>query len=201
MKLYYSPGACSLAPHIILRELDIEFDLVQVDLFSKKTEFGDDFFAISTHGRVPALQLSNEEILTESVAVLQYLADQHLDAGLAPKNSTFARARLQEVFNFLTSDLHKAFGPMFAGGTEENKQQAMQTIESKFDYLNTLLTGKEYLIDNKYSVADAYLFVLTSWTFPTGMDLNKWPNLAEYFGRIAARPAVIEAMQAEGLNG
>jgi len=101
----------------------------------------------------------------------------------------------------LTSDLHKAFGPIFAGGSDEEKQQAVQVIESKFDYVNTLLTGKEYLIDNKFSIADAYLFVLTSWTFPSGIELSKWSNLAGYFGRISTRSSVIEAMQAEGLNG
>jgi len=200
MKLYYSPGACYLAPHIILRELDVDFSLVQVDLYSKKTEFGDDFFGISPHGRVPALQLNKDELLTESVAVLQYLADQHPEANLAPKNATIARARLQEIFNFLTSDLHQAFGPLFAGGSDEAKQHAVNVIESKFDYINALLSGKECLIGDKFSVADAYLFVLTSWAIPSGIDLNKWSNLAEYFGRISARTSVIEAMKAEGLS-
>jgi len=201
MKLYYSPGACSLAPHIILQELGLEFDLVQVDLYNKKTEFGDDFYEVSPHGRVPALQIANEDVLTESVAVLQYIADQHPKAGLAPDSGTFERAKLQEALNFLTSDVHKAFGPLFAGGSDAEKQLAVQDIDSKLGYINKQLAGSEYLVGETFSIADAYLFVLTSWTIPTGMDLNKWPNLAAYFGRIASRTSVINAMQAEGLNG
>jgi len=200
MKLYFSPGACSLAPHIILRELGAEFELVQVDLFSKKTEFGDDFFQVSPHGRVPALQLEGQEVLTESVAVLQYLADQHPTAKLAPENATLERARLQEAFNFLTSDVHKAFGPIFGGGSEQEKQQAVEMIAPKFDYINGQLAGKDYLVGNRFSIVDAYLYVLTSWTFPAGMDLNQWPNLAAHFARISARECVIEAMKAEGLT-
>lgn len=201
MKLYYSPGACSLAPHIILRELQIDFDLVKVDLFSKKTEFGDDFYTVSPHGRVPALQIDNQEVLTESVAVLQYLADQNPSAELAPENGTLKRARLQEVFNFLTSDVHKSFSPLFAGASEDEKQQAVKMIGSKFDFLNNLLSGKEYLVDDKFSVADAYLFVLLSWTYPTGINLEQWPNLTTYFAKITGRTSVVEAMKAEGLSG
>ncbi len=200
MKLYFSPGACSLAPHIILRELGAEFELVQVDLFSKKTEFGDDFFEVSPHGRVPALQLEGQEVLTESVAVLLYLADQHPAAKLAPENATLERARLQEAFNFLTSDVHKAFGPIFGGGSEQEKKQTVEMIAPKFDYINAQLAGKDYLVGNRFSIVDAYLYVLTSWTFPAGMDLNKWPNLAAHFARISARESVIEAMKAEGLT-
>ena len=200
MKLYFSPGACSLAPHIILRELGAEFELVQVDLFSKKTEFGDDFFEVSPHGRVPALQLEGQEVLTESVAVLQYLADQHPDAKLAPENATLERARLQEAFNFLTSDVHKAFGPIFGGGSEQEKQQAVEMIAPKFDYINGQLASKDYLVGNRFSIVDAYLYVLTSWTFPAGMDLNQWPNLAAHFARTSARESVIEAMKVEGLT-
>ena len=131
---------------------------------------------------------------------MQYLADQHPDAKLAPENATLERARLQEAFNFLTSDVHKSFGPIFGGGSDEEKQHAAQMIEPKFDYINAQLSGKEYLVGDSFTIVDAYLYVLTSWTFPAGMDLNKWSNLAAYFGRISARESVVDAMQLEGLT-
>lgn len=201
MKLYYAPGACSLAPHIILRELGLEPDLIQVDLFSKKTEFGDDYLTINPLGRVPTLQLDNQETLTEAVAILQYLADQYPAAELAPENGSLARARLYETLNFLSSDLHKAFSPLFAGASDNEKQNAVQIVESRLDLLDHQLINKTYLIEDQFSVADAYLFVLTSWTTPTGIGLEKLPNLAKYFDRIASKSSVHEALLAEGLVG
>ncbi|MCL1127336.1 glutathione transferase GstA [Shewanella surugensis] len=199
MKLYYSPGACSLAPHIILCELGIEVELVKVDFHTKVTEHGNDFYQISTQGCVPALQIEPGEVLTESVAILQYIADQHPQAGLAPQNATLARARLQEVLNMLTSDLHKAFGPLFSPSSDSEKQQAVAVIEAKLGFINHMLNTRSYVIGDNFSIADAYLFVLLSWAIPTGIDLNQWHNLAVFFGRIAERASVHQAMQAEGL--
>jgi len=199
MKLYYSPGACSLAPHIILRELGLKFDLTNVDLMTKKIETGEDFCQINPRGLVPVMQFENEDILTEVVAILQYLADQHPSSGLAPKNATLERARLQEILNFLSSDLHKSFSPLFAQSTEEEKQSAIETVETTLSYLNTSLTGRDYLLGDDFSVADVYLFVILSWTTPTGIGLDKWSNLTSFFDRIAERSSVKVAMKAEGL--
>lgn len=199
MKLYYSPGACSLAPHIVLNEVGRDFELVRVDLMSKLTEDGDDFTLVNPHGRVPALMLDNQQVLTESVAVLQYLADQAPEAGLVPENGTFARAQLHEILNYLTADVHKAFGPLFVGPSDEERINAITLIASKFDYLNSKLAGKEYLVENTYSVADIYLFVIAGWTVPAGIRLDDWPNLAALVGRIIERPSVTKAMMDEGL--
>ncbi len=199
MKLYYSPGACSLAPHIVLQETGKEFELVKVDLASKTTETGDDFTKINPHGYVPVLGLDNGEVLTEGVAIMQYLADQSPEAGLAPENGTFERARLQERLNYLSTELHKAFGPLFSDSAEEEKKKAVAKIESKLDYLDTLLNSKDYLMGDVFSIADAYLFVLISWTAPTGIGLDRWPNIASFSTRVSERKSVHEAMQAEGL--
>jgi len=199
MKLYYAPGACSLAVHIVLQETDAEFDLVKVDLTSKKTEFGDDFFQINPHGYVPALQLNNNEILTESVAIMQYLADQSPETNLAPTNGTFERVRLQERLNYLTTELHKAFSPLFSDSTGEEKQKSTSKIEATLNFIDTLLSDKHYLTGKAFSIADAYLFVIASWTTPTGIDLNKWPNISEFYKRISKRKSVVKAMKAERL--
>ncbi|KJZ11559.1 glutathione S-transferase [Marinomonas sp. S3726] len=199
MKLYYSPGACSLAPHIVLNEIGVKFDLVQVDLRAKVTQDGDDFTLVNPHGRVPTLTLDNQEVLTESVAVLQYIADQHPEAGLVPESGTLARARLHEILNFLTSDLHKAFGPLFMNCSDEVRESNLALIAAKFSYLDKVLSDREYLVENKYSVADIYLFVITGWTMPLGINLDEWPDLAAFVGRIAERPQVVRSMADEGL--
>ncbi len=199
MKLYYSPGACSLAPHIVLQETGKEFELVKVDLASKTTETGDDFMKINPHGYVPVLGLDNGEVLTEGVAIMQYLADQSPEAGLAPENGTFERARLQEKLNYLSTELHKAFAPLFSDSAEAEKKKAVAKIESKLDYLDTLLNSKDYLMGDVFSIADAYLFVLTGWTVPTGIGLGGWPNIASFSTRVSGRKSVRAAMQAEGL--
>lgn len=199
MKLYYSPGACSLAPHIVLNEIGAQFDLVQVDLREKVTQDGDDFTLVNPHGRVPALTLDNQEVLTESVAVLQYIADQHPEAGLVPESGTLARARLHEILNFLTSDLHKAFGPLFMNCSDEVRESTLALIAVKFSYLDKVLSDREYLVENKYSVVDIYLFVIAGWAMPLGINLGEWPNLAAFVGRIAERPQVVKSMADEGL--
>lgn len=200
MKLYYAPGACSLSPHIVARELGINVELKKVNNKEKKVEDGADFWQINPKGYVPTLELDNGKRLTEGPAIVQYLADQKPDAGLAPKAGTFERYQLQEWLNFLTSEVHKQFSPLFRPNTpEEYKTIAKENIGKRFDWLDQQLKGKDYLTGKQFSVADAYLFVLTSWTKPTQIDMAKWPNLQAFQKRVAARPKVKEAMQAEGL--
>ena len=201
MKLYYSPGACSLSPNIVLREAGVAFDLERVDTSTKKTETNADFLQINPKGYVPVLRLDDGEILTEGAAIVQYIADQRPDSGLAPKAGTIERARLQEHLNFTASELHKAFGPLFSPDTSEaGKQAAVTNVERKFEHFERVLSdGRAHLLGDKFSVADAYLFVVSTWTKPTGIGLHKWPHLAKFAERVAARPKVREAMKAEGL--
>jgi glutathione S-transferase len=200
MKLYYSPGACSLSPHIVAREAGIPVQLQKVNTKDKSMEGGGDFWKVNARGYVPVLELDNGERLTEGPAIVQYLADQKSESGLAPKPGTLERYRLQEWLNFLTSEVHKQFSPLFKPTTPEDyKQIAKQNITTRFDWLDPQLAGKDYLMGKQFTVADAYLFVLTNWTKPTQIDLSKWPNIAAFQKRVAARPKVKEAMQAEGL--
>jgi len=200
MKLYYSPGACSLSPHIVARELGIAVELKKVNTKDKTIEGGGDYWKVNARGYVPALELDNGQVLTEGPAIVQYLADQKSDAGLAPKNGTIERYRLQEWLNFLTSEVHKQFSPLFKPNTPDDyKPIAKQNIATRFDWLDKQLEGKDYLMGKQFTVADAYLFVLLNWTRPTQIDLSKWPNLVAYQKRVGARPQVKEALQAEGL--
>ena len=200
MKLYYSPGACSLSPHIVSRELGIPVELKKVNTKDKTIEGGGDYWKVNARGYVPALELDNGQILTEGPAIVQYLADQKPDAGLAPKPGSFERYRVQEWLNFLTSEVHKQFSPLFKPNTPEDyKPVAKQNLATRFDWLDQQLAGKDYLMGSQFSVADAYLFVLLGWTKPTQIDLAKWPNLAAFHKRVGARPKVKEALQAEGL--
>jgi len=200
MKLYYAPGACSLSPHIVSRELGIPLELKKVNTKDKTIEGGGDYWQVNPRGYVPALVLDNGETLTEGPAIVQYLADQKPDTGLAPKNGTIERYRLQEWLNFLTSEVHKQFSPLFKPNTPEDyKKIAKETLATRFDWLDKQLEGKDYLMGKQFTVADAYLFVLLNWTRPTQIDLSKWPNLGAYHKRVAARPKVKEALQAEGL--
>jgi glutathione S-transferase len=200
MKLYYAPGACSLSPHIVARELGINVELKKVNTKDKTIEGGGDYWKVNPRGYVPALELDNGQVLTEGPAIVQYLADQKPDAGLAPKNGSIERYRLQEWLNFLTSEVHKQFSPLFKPNTPEDyKPIAKENLATRFDWLDKQLEGKEYLTGKQFTVADAYLFVLTNWTKPTQIDLSRWPNIAAFQKRVAARPKVKEAMQAEGL--
>lgn len=201
MKLYYAPGACSLSPHIVLRELGHDFELERVDLREKKTESGTDFRAVNPKGQVPALALADGEVLTEGAAIVQYLADAGKARELAPEAGTVARARLNEHLNFVSAELHKAFSPLFnPAASDEAKNAARTTIAAKFDYLEKLFAdGRDHLLGKTFSVADAYLFVITNWAGGTGVDLAKWPRLAAFVERVRARPTVQAAMVAEGL--
>ncbi len=202
MKLYYSPGACSLSPHIVMRELNLAFELERVDSSTRKTESGVDFLTVNPSGYVPALRLDNGEILTEGAAVVQFLADQYADSELAPRAGTMERARLQEHLNFIASELHKAFGPLFKpDSTEAAKRDAVANVAQRFErFENILKDGRLYLMGEQFSVADAYLFVVSGWAIPTGIGLDKWPKLRAFGERVAARKAVQAALRAEGLN-
>ena len=200
MKLFYAPGACSLSPHIVSRELGLPIELKKVNTKDKTMEGGGDYWKVNGRGYVPALELDNGQILTEGPAIVQYLADQKPEAGLAPKAGTLERYRLQEWLNFITAELHKQFSPLFKPNTpEDHKPIAKQNIATRFDWLDKQLAGKDYLTGKQFTVADAYLFVMLNWTKPTQIDLAKWPNLVAFQKRVAARPKVKEAMQAEGL--
>jgi glutathione S-transferase len=200
MKLFYSSGACSLSPHIVLLEAGLEATLVKVDLGTKKTADGGDYFAVNSKGAVPALQLDDGQVLTEGPAIVQYLADLKPDSGLAPRAGTFARYRLMEMLNFITSEVHKGFSPLFNRTiTPEAKEAALAALAKKLDWLSTHLKDQTFLLGDNFTVADAYLFTVVGWTKPLKIDLSKWPVLAAYHARVGQRPKVQEAMRAEGL--
>lgn len=201
MQLYFSPGACSLASHITLRELGVPFDLKRADTKTKKLEDGSDYFAINSKGAVPALKLDNGQVLTEGPVIMQYVADQKGDNTLVPKNGSIERYRLQEWLNYITSEIHKSFTPLFSPlSNEAVKEYARVNLAKKFDWLETQLKGKTFLTGSNFTIADAYLFAVVNWTNFVGIDLSKWPSLAAFQARVAARPKVQEAMDAEGLN-
>lgn len=201
MKLYYSPGACSLSPHIALRESGLAADYERVDLRAKKTESGADYLAVNPKGQVPALQLDDGAILTENPAVVQYIADRAPDAKLAPPAGSMERYRLIELLGFVSTELHKGFSPLFKPDTPDDyKEIAKKNLAQRFDFANGLLDGKQFLMGDTFTVADGYLFVMLTWAQKMGFDLAKWPALADYFKRVSARPAVQEALKAEGLN-
>jgi glutathione S-transferase len=200
MKLYYSPGACSLSPHIVSRELGIPLELKKVNTKDKTIEGGGDFWKVNARGYVPALELDDGQVLTEGPAIVQYLADRKPEAGLAPKAGSTERYQLQEWLNFLTSEIHKGFSPLFKPNTpEEYKKISKDNLAGRFDWLDRQLAGKDYLMGKQFTVADAYLFVLLNWTKFQSIDLGRWPALAAFQQRVGARPKVQEALKAEGL--
>jgi glutathione S-transferase len=200
MKLYFTPGTCSLSPHIVLRELGEKFDLVKVDLSAKKTETGEDYTKVNPKGYVPALELKRGEVLTEGPAIVQYLADGAKATELLPASGTMERYRAIEWLNFVTSELHKAFGSLFNKSlNEEARMSVIDRLSKRFTVLDEHLAKNKYLLGNAFSVADAYCWTCLRWTKGLGIDLSKWKNLADYFGRIAERPSVKDAMKAEGL--
>jgi glutathione S-transferase len=200
MQLYFSPGACSLASHIIVRETGLPVELKRTDVKTKKLEDGADFFAVNSKGAVPALRLDDGQVLTEGPVIMQYLADQKPDTRLAPKAGTLERYRLLEWLNYITSEVHKGFSPLFNPTADDKvKQFTIQNLEKKFDWLNQQLAGKQYLTGDTFTIADSYLFVVVNWSNFVGIDLGRWPALKDYVARVAARPKVQEAMAAEGL--
>lgn len=200
MKLYYAPGACSLAVHIVLCELGLPHALAKVDLQSHTLADGSDFVAINPKGYVPALELANGQLLTELAAIVQYLADLRPEVGLLPPAGTLERFHVQEWLSFIGSELHKGLGALFnpAIGAEW-KAAVLARVARRFDFVNAELEGRHYLTGSQYSVADAYLFTILRWTDFMHIDLSPWPALVALRQRVAARPAVRQALQVEGL--
>ncbi len=200
MKLFYAPGACSLSPHIVAQEAGIDLQLVKVDTKTKTIAAEGDFWAINPKGYVPALELDNGEVLTEGPAIVQYLADLKPDAKLAPANGSWARTRLQEVLGYINSEIHKSYSPLFnPKTTEEVRTERKEYLRRRYALLDKQLAGRKYLFGDQFTVADAYLFVVTNWAKSTKVDLSDFTNLQAFQQRVAARPAVRAAMQAEGL--
>lgn len=202
MKLYYAPGACSLAPHIVLIEAGLPFSTERVDLHAEphKTERGTDYKSVNAKGYVPTLALESGDLLTEAAVVLQYIADQAPEKGLAPTCNTLERYRLQEWLNFISSELHKGFGPLWNPDTpQQQKEAAWARLSQRFDWLAPQLADKDYLM-GQFSVADAYLFTILRWPEHFKLSLDRWPALQKYRARIAARPAVTQALKDEGLG-
>ncbi|MDI4635731.1 glutathione transferase GstA [Pelomonas sp. V22] len=200
MKLYYSPGACSLSPHIVLREAGLDVQLVLASTKTKKLQDGSDFYAINPKGSVPVLELDSGERLTEGPAIVQYIADQVPAKELAPANGSWARYRLQEWLNFITSELHKGFSPLFNPAIpEESKAVSRAKLVERLTWVNEQLEGRQFLMGDQFTVADAYLFTVSNWASLVGVDITGLATLAAYRARVGARPAVVEAMKAEGL--
>ncbi len=200
IKLYYSPGACSLSPHIALLEAGLPYDLIKVDLRAKKLENGDDFLAVNPKGQVPALALDSGELITEGPVIVQIIADRAAGKSLAPAHGSAERYKLLEWLNFITAELHKNFGPMFSPVlADEAKAFFKDRVMGKFKYLDGQLAGRDYLMGKDFTVADGYLFTMLSWADRMKFDLSGMPNLVAYKERVAARPKVQEALTKEGL--
>lgn len=200
MKLYYAPGACSLAPHIVAHEAGLRLDLEKVDLKTGKTESGAAFAEINPKGYVPALALDNNEVLTEASVLVQYLADKAPQSGLAPAAGTIERYRLLEWLGFISTEIHKGFGPLWnPQAPEAAKTIAKSSLAKRFAYLDQRLSGGPYLMGESFTIADAYLFTVTNWSNIHAIDLKPYPNLKAYMERVGARPKVRDALIAEGL--
>ena len=198
MKLYYSPSACSLASHIVANELGLPIELVKVDVVAKRTEHGEDFLAINAKGLVPVLQLDDGALLTEGPAILQYLADLKPDAQLAPANGGMARYRLQEMLGYINSELHQSYMPLFNPAcSDEVRSARMAYLQKQYSLIEAALSRTPYLLGDRLTVADAYLFVATRWAGFVKLDLSAFPHLLAFQERIAARPAVQAAMHRE----
>lgn len=202
MKLYYSPGACSLAAHIALCEANVPFELVKVEGRGPKTAGGVDYMTITAKGYVPALQLDSGEVLTEGTAILPYVGDLSPASGLAPAAGTMARYRLHEWLGYINSEVHKSFSPFFTpGATDEQKTAARSVLDRRLKFIEQHLAHSEYLLEGGFSVADCYLFTVLGWCRYIKIDVaSNWPGLVSYLEKISARPAVHRAMQAEGLR-
>ena len=200
MKLYYTPGACSLSPHIALLEAGLPYDLVKVDLRAKKLENGDDFLKVNPKGQVPVLALDSGELVTEGPVIVQMIADKAAGKALAPARDSAERYKLLEWLNFITTELHKSFGPMFSPVlADEAKAFFKDRVMGKFRYVESQLAGRDYLMGSHFTVADGYLFTMLSWADRMKFDLSDMPNLLAYKARVGARPKVQEALTKEGL--
>lgn len=199
MKLYYMPGACSLSPHIVALEAGIPVQMVRVDGKTKRTENGDDFLLVNSKGYVPTLQLDTGEVLTEGPAIVQYLADQKPESGLAPTNGTLPRYHLQELLGYINSELHKSYSPLFNPATLESvRQERKDYLRKRYAVLEATLAKQDWLLGDHFTVADAYLFTVTNWAKHVGLDISGFTALAAFQQRVAARPMVQAALEAEG---
>ncbi|HET7506029.1 MAG TPA: glutathione transferase GstA [Kofleriaceae bacterium] len=200
MKLYFAPGACSLSPHIVAQEAGIPLTLVKVDTGTKKLADGGDYWAINPKGYVPALQLDSGELLTEGPAIVQYLADQKPATKLVPPAGTLERYHVQEMLGYINSEIHKTYSPMFRPNTPPDlRKEREEYLRKRYALVEKQLAKGPYLFGEQFTVADGYLFVVTSWANYLKIDLSEFPNLLAFQARVAARPAVQAAMKAEGL--
>ena len=200
MKLYYSPGACSLSPHIVLREAGLPFDPVLASTKTHKLTDGTDYYTINPKGYVPLLELDNGERIAEGPAIVQYIADQVPAKKLAPPNGTLARTRVQEWLTFIGTELHKTFSPLFNSAMPEDAKAIFRAkLLDRFGWVNSQLEGRAYLTGAEFSVADAYLYTVTRWSKLVGVDITGLRHLGEFMKRMEARPAVQAALKAEGL--
>ena len=201
MKLYFAPGACSLSPHIVLREAGLPFDLESVDLKAKKLKNGADYYQINPKGQVPLLALDDGERLTEGPAIVQYIADMAPASGLIPPAGSKERYRAQEWLNFISSELHKNFSPLFRPNTPDDyKPIAKDNLANRFAYVDKQLSNRPYLLGDKFMVADAYLFTMLKWAKFLSLDLTPFPNLLKFLAGVGERPKVKDALRAEGLS-
>ena len=201
MKLYYAPGVCSLSPHIALKESGLPFEAIKTDIRAKTVEGGGDYKKTNPLGYVPALGLDDGTILTEGPAIVQYIADKAPEKKLAPANGTLDRYKLQSWLNFVSSEMHKGFSPLFNPGMpEEAKQIARDRLATRFAHIDAHFAKHNYLMGNDFSVVDGYCFTVLRWTVPTKIDLAPYPNILAFMKRMEARPAVQAAMKAEGLS-
>ena len=200
MKLYYSPGACSLSPHIALHEAGLAFEAIPAPTKTHKLPDGTDYYTINPLGYVPYLTLDNGKSLHEGPAIVQYIADQVPAKNLAPVNGTYARYKLQEWLTFIGTELHRSFSPLFDPATPaETKAAAITKLQGRLNWVDGELADKQYLMGDSFTVADGYLFTVTNWAQYVGLDLSPYANIVAYRARVAARPAVVAAMKAEGL--
>jgi glutathione S-transferase len=200
MKLYYTPGACSLAPHIVAREAGVAIELEKVDLGTRKTASGKDFKAINPKGYVPALELDEGGVLTEAGTLIQYLGDRNPGSALLPAPGTLDRYREIEWITFISSEIHKGYGPLWnPKSSDDVKRETKDRLGLRFDFIEKSLAGRQYLMGATFTAADAYLFTVLNWSGMTGVDLSKWPGIQAFVGRVAARPKVQEALKAEGI--
>jgi glutathione S-transferase len=200
MKLYYAPGACSQAPHIVAREAGLPIELAKVEFPSKRTADGEDLYDVNPKGAVPTLRLDDGEVLTENAVILQYIADLAPDSELALPASGIERYRLLEGLNFIATELHKGFGPLWNPATPDSfKDATREALGKKFDYLQEKIGDGPYILGDRFSILDAYAFAVLNWTKLHAIDIGRWPGLTHYLARIAERPAVQETLRAEGL--
>ncbi len=199
MKLYYSQGTCSFAPHVALRESGLAFDLARYDMKTAQLEGGGSLEAINDKGYVPVLELDDGERLTEVAVILQWIADQRPERDLAPRPGSLARYRLQEWLNFIATEIHKPYWPLFHGAPEAERDEARQRLARRFDWTQGKLGERPFLMGEGFTVADCYLLTVLNWTRAAGIDLARWPKLAEYRTRLGSRPSVRAAKEAEGL--